>query len=333
MVKIMAPAKVVEGEPRPGERTQAQARLALPQAGHGKTAKKPKKHHLIRQIGYNADAGQPSRTCRLPAMPIQPLVKTRTSMADYLKDAMAREIDEELRREQLLKLWDKYGMFVLAAAVVAILGVGLWKGYEYRRAQANEAASNQYFIALGELAANRSEDAQKALENLAAGAPPGYSALARLRLAAQDAASGNTLDAVSAYDQLVKDKDVDPILQDFARLQIAMLKFDTIPFSELRTQLSPLANDRSPWRYTARELLGMGAAKAGLVPEARNHFQRLLADRTTPPGIAERARIMVALLEEQDRAQAAPGAEEKPGASPKAEPSEAKGKAVSGKSK
>jgi hypothetical protein len=254
-------------------------------------------------------------------------------MADYLRDAISREIDEELRREQLLKLWDKYGVYVLGVALVAILAVAGWKGYEYRRAQANETASNQYFLALGELAAKRTGEAQKTLEGLASTAPSGYAALARLRLAAQDAADGNTLDAVSAYNQIAKDEAVDPILQDYARLQIAMLKFDTLPFPELRTQLSPLANERSPWRYTARELLGVGAARAGFGPEARNHFQRLLADRTTPPGIAERARIMVALLDDQDRAKAAPAAEDKPAAPPKADAAGDKAKPAPDKSK
>ena len=89
-----------------------------------------------------------------------------------------------------------------------------------------------------------------------------------------------------------------------------MLKFDTITFPELRNQLSPLANDRSPWRYSARELLGIGAAKAGLPEEARSHFQRLLSDRAAPPGVTERARMMVALLDEGALAQGAPAATE-----------------------
>ena len=31
------------------------------------------------------------------------------------RDSLAREVDEELRREQLLKLWEKYGTYVVAA--------------------------------------------------------------------------------------------------------------------------------------------------------------------------------------------------------------------------
>jgi hypothetical protein len=230
-------------------------------------------------------------------------------MANELKDLMAREIDEELRKEQLLKLWDKYGTLALGAALLAIIGVGGWKYYQYRQVQANEAASMQYIVALGDFAAKRPFEAQKRLEELAPNAPTGYAALARLRLAANGAAEGNTIDALNVYDQIANDKSIDPILQDFARLQIAMLKFDSTPFPELRNQLNPLANDRNPWRYSARELLGMGAAKAGWPLEARNHFQRLLGDRATPQGIAERVRVMVALLDEAERSK---GAQEKP---------------------
>jgi hypothetical protein len=241
-------------------------------------------------------------------------------MADNIRDVMAREIDEELRREQLLKLWDKYGTYVLGAVVLVILGVGGWKYVEGRREQANQLAATQYLVALQDFMTKQPDDGQKRLEEIIAAAPPGYAALARLRLAAHDAATWNSLDAAAAYDQISKDKSVDPLLQDFARLQIAMLKFDTITFPELRTQLSPLANDRSPWRYSARELLGMGAAKAGFGDEARSHFQRLLADRTTPPGIAERARVMLAMLDDGRLGkeapaadQPAPAAEERPG--------------------
>jgi hypothetical protein len=252
-------------------------------------------------------------------------------MADPIKDVMAREIDEELRREQLLRLWDKYGTYVLGAVLLLILGIGGWKYFEGRALQANQAASTQYLVALTEFGAKRSAEAQRTLEDLVPKAPPGYALLARLRLAANDGAEGNTLDAVAAYDRIAKDESVDPIMQDFARLQIAMLKFDTITFPELRNQLSPLANDRSPWRYSARELLGMGAARAGLPDEARSHFQRLASDRTAPPGVTERARVMVALLDEEARSKSAPKSEPKSG--PGAEPTEGKAKAAPGKSK
>ncbi|HEX5999530.1 MAG TPA: tetratricopeptide repeat protein [Hyphomicrobiaceae bacterium] len=260
-------------------------------------------------------------------------------MANEPKDALAREIDEELRREQLLKLWDKYGVLILGAALAVILAVAGWQYYRSRQLQANEAASAQFIVGLSDLAANRTFDGQKRLEELVAKGPHGYATLARLRLAAQSGTAGDTIDALNIYEAIVKDEKVDSILQDFARLQIVMLKFDSVPFSELRNQLSLLGNDRNPWRYSARELLGMGAMKAGLPIEARNHFQRLLGDRATPPGVAERARMMMAMLEETAKNEPqpapghAPGAEQKPETPAKSGAAEDKAKVAPGKTK
>src|SRR5262245_64677426 len=53
------------------------------------------------------------------------------SMIDQ-RDSLAREVDEELRREQLLKLWEKYGTYVVAAIALIVVGVGGVKYYQYR---------------------------------------------------------------------------------------------------------------------------------------------------------------------------------------------------------
>src|SRR5262249_57456300 len=38
------------------------------------------------------------------------------------------EVDEEVRREQLKKLWDRYGNYAVAAAVLLIAAVAAWRG-------------------------------------------------------------------------------------------------------------------------------------------------------------------------------------------------------------
>jgi len=220
-------------------------------------------------------------------------------MAD-IKDTMAREIEEELRRERLLQLWDKYGTYILAAAVAVVLVVMGYQYYKSRQAASSEAASVQYIVALRDFAYSKPAEAQKALEELLVTAPSGYATLARLRLAASEQSAGNAAEAAAAFDDVAKDSSIDPILADYARLQAAMLKLDTASFTEVKNRLTPLAGDRNPWRYSAREFLGMAAYKSGRPAEARNYFQRLVADRTTPPGIVERARIMMAVLSDEE---------------------------------
>jgi hypothetical protein len=228
------------------------------------------------------------------------------------RDLMTREIEEELRRERLLRIWDRYGIYIVAAGVAIVLGVAGWQYYSHRQARAADAASTNYVIALTEFNSKRADEAQRALEQMLAKAPRGYATLARLRLALYDGAEGNPADALNTYQQIVEDKSADRLLADFARLQMAVLKFDELSLTELRNRLSPLNNERNPWRYSARELLGLGLAKAGRVAEAKSIFKRLAEDRGgTPSGIGERARVMLAVLAERERAAAGPAATEK----------------------
>lgn len=253
-------------------------------------------------------------------------------MVDH-RDSLAREVDEELRREQLLKLWERYGTYIVAAAVLIIAGIGGFKYYEHRRLQAAEAAGARLAQASRELAQDKKAEASKTLDAIAATSPAGYAALARLRLAAADREAGKTAEAAAAYEAIAK-SGIDSLLADYAQLQAAMLRLDGASWTDMQNRLNNIAVDNNPWRFSARELLGLAAQKAGKNEEARTEFQRLLGDRNTPPSIAERARIVMAMLTEAELAKAAP-----PGAAapaPKVDApveNKAKAKAPDGKTK
>jgi len=216
------------------------------------------------------------------------------------RDSLAREIDEELRREQLLKLWERYGTYVIAVAALIIIGIGGFKYFEHRRTVAAETAGARFTAAAREAAQNRTAEAQKALEEIQSSAPAGYAALARLRLAAGDQQAGRRAEALAAYEAIAKEKGLDPLLADYARLQAATLRLDSADWTEMQNRLNDLAADGNPWRFSARELLSLAAQKAGKAEEARTQLQRLLGDRGTPPGIGERARMMLAMLTEAE---------------------------------
>ena len=160
-------------------------------------------------------------------------------------DMLAREIEEELRRERLFQLWDKYGTYVLAVALAVVVGVGGCKYYESRQAQANEAASTRSSSRLSDFAMQQArrgaegarglgrERARRATRRSAGCGWPRSTrapAISRRRLA--------------AYEEIAKDSSVDPMLADYANLQIAMLKLDSASFTELRNRLTPLAARR-----------------------------------------------------------------------------------------
>jgi hypothetical protein len=257
-------------------------------------------------------------------------------MVDH-RDSLAREVDEELRREQLLRLWEQYGTYAVVAAVLIIVGIGGFKYYEHRRALAAEAAGARLAAATRDVAQNKKTEAQKTLDEIVATSPAGYVALARLRLASAAREAGKTAEAASAYEAIAKESGIDPLLGDYAQLQAAMLRLDSASWTDMQNRLNGLAGDNSAWRFSARELLGLAAHKAGKTEDARTQFQRLLSDRNTPPSISERARVMMAMLTEAELAKAVPPAPETPAAPPtKAAPQgedTAKPKATGKKSK
>jgi hypothetical protein len=303
-----------------GTRTKV-AHVDLPtgaRAGHSPrqaadwAAKKPDPVTTISRI---ADLRRPAGSFReRPGQAIKGSQVTRelagaaSNMVDQ-KDSLAREVDEELRRERLLKLWEQYGTYFLVVAVLIMAGIGGYKYLENRRALAAEAAGMRLAMAGREAAENKQAEAQKTLEEIAATSPAGYATLARLRLAAQLREAGKADEATAAYDALVKESGIDPLLSDYARLQAAMLRLDSASWTEMQNRLSGLITDTNAWRYSARELLALAAQKAGNSETAREEYARLLGDRGTPPSIAERARIMMAMLTEQELAKAAPATE------------------------
>ncbi len=38
------------------------------------------------------------------------------------------EVDEEVRRDQFKKLWDRYSIYIVAFAVLIVAGIGAWRG-------------------------------------------------------------------------------------------------------------------------------------------------------------------------------------------------------------
>ena len=88
-------------------------------------------------------------------------------MAEKTEDEILfQEIDEELRHDQWHKLWQAYGKYAVAAAVVLVLGVAGYKGWQsYDISSRNEAG--ELFTRIQDMEANNPEEAFKAFTDMA----------------------------------------------------------------------------------------------------------------------------------------------------------------------
>lgn len=207
-----------------------------------------------------------------------------------------REVDEELRRERLAKLWSQYGTFIIgvAVAIVAIVaGVKFWEKWSTDRAQ---TAGADFVIAEALLDAKKNDDAKAAFEKLKSEGPGGYRLLAKLRFAAAAAGQGNTDDAVKAYDEVAQDSSTSPILQGLAKIRAASLRVDDADFEEIKSRLQGMNAPEGNWRNAARELIGLAAYKAKNFDAAKTQFQDILADQKASANMRKRAEMMMALM-------------------------------------
>jgi hypothetical protein len=205
------------------------------------------------------------------------------------------EVDEEVRREQLKKLWDKYSIYVVALAILIVAGVGGWRGYQYLEAK-KAAEAGAAFDRAAELSdQNKHAEAEAAFADLAAKAPYGYRILARLRTAAEVAARDKAA-AAKMFDDISADSSVPAPERDLARIRAAQLLLETTTYPNMLQRLEPATSKDGAFRHSARELLALSAWRANDATATRQWLDLIANDGETPPGLRSRAEALQALL-------------------------------------
>jgi hypothetical protein len=211
-----------------------------------------------------------------------------------------QEVDEEVRRERLQKLWDRYQNYVVAAVVLIVLGVAGWRGYDYLENKKAAESGTAFEVAIRLADEGKHTEAEAAFGKIAAEGTAGYRSLARLREAAEVAAHDPKA-AITAYQKLAADSSVGPVVQDLAALRGGSLQIDAGSFAEAKATLEPLTGEARPFRHTARELLVLGAWRAGDMTEARRWSAIVMTDGQTPPGTRTRVEMLIALIAAENK--------------------------------
>lgn len=205
------------------------------------------------------------------------------------------EVDEDVRRDQLKKLWEQYSIYIVAGAFLIVAAVGGWRGYQYLEAK-KAAEAGAAFDKAAELSEqNKHSEAEAAFTDLAAKAPSGYRMLARLRAAAE-AGSRDPQAAAKLYDDIAADRSVSTPEQDLARVRAAGLLLETSTYPNMLQRLEPAAAPGATFRHTARELLALSAWRTNDTTAARKWLDLIANDGETPPSLRSRAEALQALL-------------------------------------
>ncbi|MCK4939395.1 MAG: tetratricopeptide repeat protein [Rhodospirillaceae bacterium] len=218
-------------------------------------------------------------------------------MADQTDDAIIREINSELREEQMNKLWKRYGSAIIGVAVAVVVIVAGYQGWKTYSTSVRMSEGEKFHSA--ELAAE-SGDSEAALAQLAAlgeSGKSGYGVLALFQQAAILSAKGDSQSAADIYKTIATDKSN---ANDISGLALVLGALQEISIGgnhdELAKRLNAANTDDNPWRYSIREILGLVAIETGNKENAAKLFGTLAIDNMAPEGIRDRARKLLAGL-------------------------------------
>lgn len=211
-------------------------------------------------------------------------------------DSFIREVNEELRQDQLKAIWDRFGTLIITVVVVVVAATAAWRGYVWYVESKANASGDRFLAALTMAQEGKSDDAMKALEALEADGYGSYPLLARMRAATLQAQDGKVDDAVASFDAVAADTGVPQSIRDMAALRAAFLLVDHGSYEDVARRAEPLSADSNDLRHSAREALGLAAWKKGDAADALKLFQQIAADQQAPGNLRQRAQMMSELI-------------------------------------
>jgi hypothetical protein len=222
-------------------------------------------------------------------------------------DSFIREVNEELRSDQMKGAWRRFGRYIIAVAVLIVLGTIGKVAYEYWDSNASSGAGDQFLAAMKLADENKTDEALAALDKLEKEGHGAYPVLARMRAATVQSQKGDNAGAIASFQTIAKDKSVPAAVQDAAKMRAGWLLIENGTYEQVSAAVEEMAVPGNAFRHSAREALGLAAYKAGNMAQARQWFQSIVDDVDSPRGVASRAHMMLDLITASGKAPAAQG--------------------------
>lgn len=211
-------------------------------------------------------------------------------------EAFLREVDEELRREEAVALWKRWGKLIVVAIVVALAALAGWLWYASHRG--NVAAEqgvkfNQAMDALGE---QQPAKAVPVLAELAKSGTEGYATLAKFTQADIALEKDDLKGAAKLFAEVAGDSSVAQPLRDLAVVRQTLAEYDSLKPQVVIDRLRPLAVKGNPYYGSAGEMTAVAHLRMNRRDLAGRMFGEIARDEGVPASIRQRAVQMAGVL-------------------------------------
>ena len=204
-------------------------------------------------------------------------------------ESFVREVDENLRRDQMAARAKRFGGVAIAAVLLFLIAVAAYLYWQERQRKQAEAATEQLTLTLQDVGANRMAAAPAQLDALRQSDAEGVKAVAGLSRAALALQQGDRKLAATVYAEIAANDELAKPFRDLALVRGTALDYDALKPDEVIARLQPLATPGQPFFGSAGEMVGMALIAKSQMPAAAQLFAKIAADASVPDSLRTRA--------------------------------------------
>jgi hypothetical protein len=204
-------------------------------------------------------------------------------------EAFLREVDDELRRDQAMQLWRRWGRIAIGAIVIGLIALAAWLFWRNQQHEARGVEGEQMAQAMQKLEAGDVAGAKQALDPLAQSKTKGYRAAAQMALAASALGKGDTADAVKRYAAIAADTSLDQPYRDMALIRQTAAEYDSLQPKQVIDRLRPLAVPGNAFFGSAGEMSAIAYMRLNQPKVAGTMFAAMAGDPGVPESVRSRA--------------------------------------------
>ena len=210
-------------------------------------------------------------------------------------DLFINEINEGLKQDQMKKLWDKYGVYVIIFIATILTATVSFESFKAWQAKKSQEVSNAFATSLNLYKQGQTEKSISILKSISDGSSKIYGDIAELQTANILLDQGKNEEAFKIL-QFITENANNTQIGNIAAIKLASYKIDTAPFDEVNAILAPISKSNSPWTVIANELIAMLHIRENNLEEAQKIYMEILSMPNLSDTTKSRAQDMLSII-------------------------------------
>lgn len=206
-----------------------------------------------------------------------------------ISETFVREVEENLRRDQLRDFSTKYAGWMIAAVVLFLAAAGGWIYWQDYRARQSEKAVEELAKVFADSGRPGAVNLTQRLDALSKDHDKAVRASAMFASAAQALQGGDAKSARVQYMRIAGDASLPQPFRDLALIRQTTLEFDGLKPEQVIARMQPLVKPGAPWFGSAGELTAIALIKQGKNRQAGELLVQISKDPQAPGAL--RARV------------------------------------------